>query len=167
MSLRSTKLAAGFSMAELLVALAITGIILAAVAVAFNASAINYQKNQDLFKAVNGGRQALTRMTTDLRTAQDVDPNEPANQCSMLKSDGSDITYNYNAAADILYLVTNDDLSDADYVLCDNVIAMTFTKILTDDGTDCKSVLISMTVQSGDTQRILSAAAVVRRNLLQ
>ncbi len=168
MSTRSIKLTAGFTMAELLVALAITGLILAAVTVAFNASAINYQENEDLFKVVNGARQALTRMTTDLRTAQDVDPNEPATQCSLHVADGSDITYQYNGTADILYLVTNDDLSDSDYVLCDNVTAMSFNKstfVDEDFQTRVRSVQISMTVESGDVQRTVSAAAVVRRNL--
>jgi prepilin-type N-terminal cleavage/methylation domain-containing protein len=53
----------GFSLAELLIALAIAAMLLVAVAVAFNASATNYQQNEDIFKVVNSARQALCRIT--------------------------------------------------------------------------------------------------------
>ena len=53
MSDKPTKFIAGFAIVELLLALAITGVLLVAVAVAFNASIINYQENEDIFKILN------------------------------------------------------------------------------------------------------------------
>lgn len=157
----------GFTIVELLIALAIMGILLAAVAVAFNASVINYRQNEDIFKAINSARQALFRITTQLRTATAADPNAPATECSFITADGNDITYQYNSAENKLYLITNDDLSDSDYVLCNNVAAMTFNKTTrTEDAvTYVQSVHISMTVASGDVQQTVSSAAVIRRNL--
>lgn len=155
----------GFTIAELLLALAIASILLTAVAVAINGSIINYRENEDMFKVINSARQALFRITTQLRTADAVEPNSPANECTLITSNGDAITYRYNNGDNKLYLITNDDLSDPDYVLCDNVAAMTFTKTLTDDLTDCKSVQISITVARGNVQKKISAAAVVRRNL--
>ncbi|MBN1360005.1 MAG: prepilin-type N-terminal cleavage/methylation domain-containing protein [Sedimentisphaerales bacterium] len=162
----------GFTIAECLIALAISAMLLAAVAVAFNASLTNYEENEEIFHAVNGGRQALARMTSELRTAGydagsgywAVNP-DVANTatCQFHSAAGDDITYEFRSADNTLYLITNSDGSE--YVLCDNVTAATFTKTPTDDGTDCKSVQILLTVQSGDTQRSLSAAAVIRRNL--
>jgi len=165
--LRNTRYKSGFTIVELLLALAITAILLAAVAVAFNASLINYRENDDIFKAINSARQALFRMTSQLRTAAAVDPASPANECTMITADGDDITYRYDSADDTLYLVTNDDLSDDDYVLCENVPAMTFTTdtVVRESQTIVKSVQISMTVASGGVQRKVSAAVVVRRNL--
>jgi len=167
MSTRPTKSAAGFTIAELLIALVVTGILLTAVAVAFNASAINYRENNDIFNAVNSARQALTRMTSQLRTANPefgaVDPMAPANRCSLHTATNEDITYEFRSADNKLYLITNSN--GQEYVLCDNVTAMSFIKTPTDDGSDCKSVQISMTVQSDNVQRTLSAAAVIRRNL--
>jgi prepilin-type N-terminal cleavage/methylation domain-containing protein len=174
MSTRSTKSTAGFTLAELLIALAVMGILLAAVAVAFNASAINYRENEDIFKSINKARQALARMTTQIRTAGyqvsvspdlfvAVNTSDPNNRCSFYTATGDNITYEYRSADNKLYLITNSN--GQEYVLCDNVIAMSFIKTLTDDGSDCKSVQISMTVASGDTQRTISAAAVIRRNL--
>jgi len=150
---------------ELLLALAITGMLLTAVAAAFNASIINYRENEDIFKTINSARQAMLRITGQLRTADAVDPNTPNNECSLLTSAGDDITYRYDSADNTLYLVDNSS-GDA-YVLCDNVTAMTFTKsIAAKSGvTYVKNVQISMTVVSGDTHRVISAAAVIRRNL--
>lgn len=157
----------GFTIVELLVALAITGLLLAAVAVAFNASAINYRENEDIFKTINNARQALFRITTQLRTANAVDPNAPANECSMITANGEDVKYRFDSSQNKLYLITNDGVSDSNYVLCDNVIAMTFSKDTVTEGalTYVENVQISMTVQSSDLQRTVSAAAVVRKNL--
>jgi len=164
--IRHTKYERGFSLAELLLAMAITGIILAAVAVAFNASAINYRENEDIFRTINNARQALFRITGQLRTADAVDPNPSNNQCSLITADGDDITYSYNGVDNKLYLIDNS--SGDSYTLCDNVTTMTFTKNIAIEGlvTYVKSVQISITVASGDAQRTVSAAAVIRRNLM-
>ena len=163
MSDKPTRFAVGFTIVELLLALAITSLLLVAVAVVFNASVINYQENEDIFKTINSTRQALCRITSQLRTANAVDPNSPDSECTLITAGGDDITYRYNNGDNKLYLITN----DGDYVLCENVTAMTFQK---DTATDeavvyVKSVQISMTVVNSDVQRTFSSAAVIRRNL--
>jgi prepilin-type N-terminal cleavage/methylation domain-containing protein len=165
--MKDTKNKAGFSIVELLIALAIAGMLLAAVAVAINASSTNYRQNEDVFKVVNSARQALFRITSQLRTASAVDPNAPGNECTMITAAGENITYRYNNADNKLYLITNDDLSDSDYVLCDNVTAMTCTKdwAVEDAVIVVKSVQISLTVASDDVKKTISAAAAIRRNL--
>jgi prepilin-type N-terminal cleavage/methylation domain-containing protein len=161
--MKNSKYKTGFTIAELLIALAISAMLLVAVAVAFNASAVNYQENEDVFRTINNARQALFRMTSQLRTADAVNPAAPNNECSFFTAAGENITYQFRSAENKLYLITNIDSNE--YVLCDNVIAMTFTKTLTGDGLDCKSVQISMTVASGNVQKTISAAAAIRRNL--
>lgn len=169
MTTKPYKFTAGFTIAELLLALAITAALLAAVAVAFNASIINYRENEDVFKTINSARQALFRITSQLRTANAVDPNSADNECRFDTADGDNITYRYNSGDNKLYLITNDNLSDDDYVLCDNVIDITFAKATDVDLSNgleyVKSVQISITVQSGNVQRTVSAAAVMRKNL--
>jgi len=161
--MRNAKCKTGFTVVEILLVLAITGILLAAVAVALNASIINYRENEDIFKAVNSARQALYRVTTQLRTAQAVDPNSPVSECALITAGGDNITYRYNSGDNKLYLDSNGN----SYVLCDNVTAMTFTRNTATQGalTYVKSVQISMAVRSGNVQRTVAAAAVVRRNL--
>ena len=165
--MKSTKYKTGFTVAELLIALAISAMLLVAVAVAFNASATNYRQNEDIFKVVNSARQALFRMTSQLRTASAVDPNAPPNECTMITAADENLTYRYNSGDNKLYLVTNDDLSDSDYVLCDNVTAMNCTKqwVIEDAVIIVQSVQISITVASNDVEKTISAAAAIRRNL--
>ena len=163
--LRATSNGCGFTIVEILLALAIASILLTAIAVAINASIINYRQNEDMFKVINSARQSLFRITSQLRTADAVEPSSPANECTLITAGGDAITYQYNNGDNKLYLITNVDLTDPDYVLCENVTAMTFTKTPTDDGTDCKSVQISITVARGNVERKISAAAAIRRNL--
>jgi len=161
------KYKTGFTIAELLVALAISSILLVAVAVAFQSSMMNYRENEDIFKVINNARQALFRITTQLRTANAVMISEPNNMCTFQTPDSESITYEYRSAENKLYLITNDDGNE--YVLCDDVTAMTFTRETfydsDEDLTKVKSVQISMTVVNGNTEKTISAAAVVRRNL--
>ena len=161
------KYESGFTVVELLLALAIASILLATVATAFNASIINYRQNEDIFKVINSARQSLFRLTSQLRTADAVDPTSPVNECTLITAGGDDITYRYNNADNKLYLITNDDLSDPDYVLCENVTAMTFTKdtVIIESIEKVRSVQVSITVACGNVERKISAAAVIRRNL--
>ena len=154
----------GFTIAELLISLAISAILLAAVAFAFQSSITNYSENEDIFKTINSARQALCRITTQLRTADFLDPCSPENQCSFYTPEHELITYDYRSADQKLYLVSG----GKDYLLCENVTAMTFTKdtfIHDVFGPSVKSVQISMTVQNGDVTNTISAASVIRRNL--
>ena len=149
-----------FTIVELLISLAITAMLLAAVAVAFNASVKNYQENEGMFKAMNSARQALLRMTTQLRTANVVNIDSLTTECTLTIATGQ-ITYRYNSGDKKLYLIT----PGGNYVLCDNVTAISFTKALTTDGTKVKSVQISMTVGIGNNSQTVSSAAVIRKNL--
>jgi prepilin-type N-terminal cleavage/methylation domain-containing protein len=162
-----SKCKKAFTLAELLIALAVTAMILAAVATAFNASIINYKQNKDLFQAVNNSRQALSRITTQLRSATAVDTASPTNECTLITAAGEDITYQYNSSDSTLYLVTNDDLTDEDYIICEDVTAVTFTKQTDSDGgpTFVKSMLISMVITVDDISQTVSSAVVIRRNL--
>lgn len=151
----------GFTIVELLIALAISGMLLTAVALAFQSSMMNYTENEDIFKTINGARQALCRITTQLRTADSVDTSSPDNQCNFFTPDKQLITYDYRSAEQKLYLVSG----GTDYLLCDNVTDMVFKKDI-DESIPCvKSVQISMTVKNGDIENTISAAAAIRRNL--
>jgi prepilin-type N-terminal cleavage/methylation domain-containing protein len=164
----------GFTIVECLISLAISAILLTALAVAFNAAVMNYRENEQMYQTINNARQALTRMTSQLRTASPdptlephwaVDPLEPDNRCTFHTPANESITYEFRSADGKLYLKTNAD--GHEYVLCNNVTAATFTKTPTTSPPlgDCKSVQISLTVRTGDYERTLAAAAVIRKNL--
>jgi len=158
----------GFTIVELLISLAIASMLLASIAVAINASIINYRENEDMFKVINSARQALLRITNHIRTADAADPNSPANECALIAANGDDITYRYNNVDNKLYLI--DNVSGSSYVLCENVTAMTFTKQTFVDNsvppiTKVRGVQVSITVAQGNAEQKISAAAVIRRNL--
>ena len=161
---RRNKFAAGFTMVELLLAFAITALLIAAAAVAFNASVMNYKENESIFSATNGARQALSRITSQLRTGL-VDPNTVSdpNKCTLLCADGSTVTYRYDSNDSTLYYLNHG--TGAENVLCQNVTAMSFEKDNDTPTGDVKSVQISMTVQCDNIQRTVAAAAVIRKVL--
>jgi len=156
----------GFTIVEILVVLMILGVLLTALAAAFSASVTNFKVNEDAFEVTNSARQALTRITTELRTANAVAVSEASSQCSMVTSDNRDITYKFDSTDNTLYLVTNDSTLDDDYILCENVAAMTFVKAVDPvDAGVIRNVQISMTLSSDNFTKSISTAAVLRRNI--
>ncbi len=155
----------GFTAAEMLVALMITGLILAAIAVAFNASAKNYTDNREIFYAANKARQALTQMVPRIRTGQGFNSSSPSNECNFYDSANQHLIYHYNSSDKKLYLYEGGNT----LLLCDNVTAMNFIKnwnpMPPDPNADAKSVLISITVAEGSTSQTFSTAIAIRKNL--
>ena len=137
--------------------------LLTALAVVFDASVTNYSENEKLFQITNKARQSLIRITSELRTAQAVNPLTTEKRCSLETSGSNWITYRYDSNDNTLYVDSNSN----SYVLCDNVSNATFQKETYIEGvtTYVKSVQISITVFSGVAEQTFSSAAVLRRNL--
>lgn len=157
----------GFTLIEVLISLIVLAMIMTAVATAFNASAKNYDANEKIFKSVNMARQALTRITSRVRTAKAVElpDNEPANKCSIITHDDKVLTYDYRSEDQKLYLI--DNTTSNEYLLCDNVTGLTFTKTtaIVREQTAVRSVMVALTVTLNGEAKTLSSAAVLRRNL--
>ncbi len=164
MRTRSSRSKVGFTLVEIIIALALLAMLMAAVGVAVHASAVNYKANENIFKAMNTARQAMMRITSDLRTAAGVSNMDPSNQCSMVTSDGRDITYRFNSTDNTLFLDINIGANAGSYVLCRNVTAMTFTRTPA-TGDPVRNVRISITVTVGGVPQTVASAAVIRRNM--
>lgn len=161
-ALQNLKRSKGFTLVELLLVLAISSMLMTAVAFAISAYSINYTENEAVFKTVNTARQALARITTDIRKAQTVYVDgETDQQCSLLTTTGSFIRYQFNIAEQKLYMETGSN----SYLLCDNVTNMTFIKTKAASNDFAKNVRISMEIVDGNATRKVAAAAVIRRNL--
>jgi prepilin-type N-terminal cleavage/methylation domain-containing protein len=168
---KTCKNTAGFTLVELMIAMVLLAALMAAVAVAFNASIKNYHDNEAISKTINTARAALLRITNDLRTAESVaiigvggDPDNT--QCSLVTRTGQNLTYRFEAAANTLWLDDND--SGDSYVLCRNITAMAFNRAtVPSQPILIRNVRITMTVtdEQGDNPQTLAAAAVIRRNL--
>ncbi|HOK66193.1 MAG TPA: prepilin-type N-terminal cleavage/methylation domain-containing protein [Anaerohalosphaeraceae bacterium] len=160
----------GFTMIEVLISMTILAVLMAAVAVAFDASMKNYKDNEGLAKQMNIARAALLRITNDIRTARGIVADADNTQCSIDKNgDGeADITYRFDGNQKVLYLDVYSAGSTSSYVLCKNIAGMTFTRAMVPgQPTLVRNVRITMTItdDAGQMAKKLVAAAVVRRNL--
>ena len=177
------KIHAGFTMVEVLISLTILATLMAAVAFAFDASVTNFQVNRGIYQTVNTARQALLRITNDLRTADDLafSTEEVNTQVSFMKDTTGDgaydknVTYRFDSATNTLYY--DDHITVNSYVLCNNVTAATFDRtehqIDRDNGaggmvsiTAVRDVRIVLTVtdKTGQISKTLAAATLVRKN---
>jgi len=162
-NVRKTKKA--FTIAEMIVALTLMAMLMTAVAIAFNASAINCRDNEEIYKSINAARQTLIRLTNQLRTANPTEfvDGESATECTIEVADGSIINYYYSADEEILYL-TNDADPDSDYVMCRNVTGVSFDRTAsTEEPDQIANVQVTITVESGSTSETLSSAIALRR----
>ena len=75
----------GFTLVELLLALALMGILLASVAAAFHASIQSYEVNTTIADATQAARSIMDRLARDVRQAHSV----TATTSSVTPSDGS------------------------------------------------------------------------------
>jgi len=170
--MKSRRAKSAFTIIEVLMSLALLAMLMTAVAFAFDASVKNYKANQGIYETVNVGRQALLRITSDLRTAKAVatigasgDPDNK--QVSLIAADDRNVTYRFDSVNGILCY--DDNTSGDSYVLTRHVTDATFNRALVPGTTEnaVRSVRITMTLtdESGDMSRTLAAASLVRKNL--
>jgi type II secretory pathway pseudopilin PulG len=166
--------AAGLSLVEIMVSLAISAMLLTAAAVAFNVSSDVVQENEEFFRASQAARVSLHQMLTNIRRGSVNLAASGSNAVRLVTAPegtqtvGDDITYTYNSTTKTLMLVTNDNNSDADYPLASNVQSLSFD---VEQGTDynnaqCVSrVNIAIKVRVGTNEVTLSGSAAPRKNL--
>lgn len=183
MKAQTQKTQAGFTIIEVMMSLVILAVLMTAVAFAFDASVTNFQQNKGIYETVNRGRQALLRITNDLRTAHELPlSSEEANtQISFgndTDGDGTydkDVTYRFDSDTNTLYY--DDNITSNSYVLCSNVAAATFERtehqIDRDNGAGgvetiwaVRDVRIVLTVTDdiSDVSKTLAAATLIRKN---
>ena len=152
----------------------------------------NYQTNKSIYKTVNTARQALLRITTDLRTSTGYfDSSDPPNYIRAIEPLNADdssvivtiidpetgsykfIEYRFNPDDNTLYL----DDDSGPHALCKNVTLMTFNGteriigrnngISEVDVSDIRDVRIVLTVtdDNGENPQTLVAATMIRKNM--
>src|SRR5258705_497846 len=114
-----------------MISLAISAMLLTAVAAAFTASSDAIEINDQFFRASQAARVSMTQVLTEIRRANAVQAppigfttNQKA--LSMMTHDSKDRTYSYDVAAQKLKLITNDVLTDPDYTLASNCTSAIF-----------------------------------------
>ena len=163
----------GLSLIEVLMALALTAMLLTAAGMAFQVSADSVQANDEFFRATQAARISMHQILTQVRRGSVQLAWNPkwirlTTAPDAGQTVGDDVTYSYDATAKQLKLITNDVTTDPDYVLASNVTDLTFD---VEPGTDYNNapcvarVTVMIKVKVGKNEVLLSGAAAPRRNL--
>ena len=170
--------AAGMTIVELLLALSICALMLAAVGVAFDAALKSYSANQDRALAGRSARNVLNMMAGTLRSAWNDPCTSPitvsvdGDECSFVDAEGRSVVYTYDT--DESQLQMSIDGGANTYVLMDGVSPVAegepiFTAWDPDDPVFPAGVVgqidVRFQVQHGDTIYPV-ATAIVPRNIL-
>lgn len=154
----------GLSLIEVMISLAISAMLLTAVAAAFTASSDAIEVNDEFFRASQAARVSLNQILSEIRRCSSVSVS--ANQIDMITSADDDRSYMCDTAAKTLKLRTNDITTDPDYTLCNAVTAHAFTAdTKTDEAgiTHVVRVSVTLTIQVGKNSVRLTGSAAPRR----
>lgn len=158
---------AGLGLIEAVISLAITAMLLGAVAAAFSAASSSIEINDQFFTASQGARVGMNQVLSAIRRAQSLAVT--TNRVDMITYDGKDRSYIYDSTTQILRLVTNDILTDPDYTVARNVTSFAFAADTYVDGggiSHVSRVSIDLLVQVGNNQIGLSGSAAPRREVV-
>jgi len=131
----------GLSLAEVMISLAISAMLLTAVAAAFTASSDAIEQNDEFFRASQAARVSMNQILTEIRRCESVVVTSTATDLSMNAHDGKLRDYVYDKAAKKLQLVTSNPLAP-NYTLASNCSDASFAY----DSKGGKIVRVSVTV---------------------
>ena len=163
----------GFTLAEMLLALVISAMLLAAIATAMHASLMSYKENEKVSTVTQTARSILSRMTRDIRTAEAI--NYIPGVLTIIPPDvGSDVTIQYTqTGSGLSYRITKDGVSTTQALVAgtDDVQIDSFTVTeetgLDWEGYTCTKSLAMQIVFLIDGQRFpIAATARPRRNIV-
>jgi prepilin-type N-terminal cleavage/methylation domain-containing protein len=159
----------GLSLVEVMISLAISAMLLTAVAAAFTASSDAIQVNDEFFRASQAARVSMNQILTEVRRAQHVDPPTAGGtrmfmQCwDHTPTKPSHRTYAYDAANRKLMLITENDATDPDYTMASNCTTARFDADLDATGVKVLRLSVTIVVQVGQNQIRLTGSASPRK----
>ncbi|MFW6133236.1 MAG: PulJ/GspJ family protein [Planctomycetota bacterium] len=163
----------GFTLVEVLIALAITAMLLTSVGVAVHAALTSHQESGELAAAAHATRVLCDRMARQVRTAAAIDPEAPSDVLRLVPSDDgvSQIEYAFDAErAALVYRVTTGEGTD-EHVLIGGADGIevggfsVFTRSESDGGETCvRNVTVQLTFAVDNQAFTVTASAFSRRN---
>jgi len=152
----------GLSLAEVMISLAISAMLLTAVAAAFSASSEAIEQNDEFFRASQAARVSMNQILTEIRRGT-VKPASTATDLSMTGHDGQPRDYVYDAGLKKLQLITADPAAP-NFNLASNCSQASFAyDTYTDPATLIKHyirVSVSIYVKVGKNEiRLIGSAA--------
>jgi prepilin-type N-terminal cleavage/methylation domain-containing protein len=154
----------GLGLVELLITLAITAMLLTAVAVATVASS-NAVREADTFnRAAQTARVSLNLMLCDVRRGQPDPASCTSTQLRVLTAENIDKTYRYNATDKQILMFNNDIAGDPGRVVARDVTALTFAAESSGTPTATRHVAIDIAVSVGRNTVHFNGSASPRQN---
>ncbi len=160
-----------FTLVEVLLTLAIMGIVLAAVAVALQAALASYTANNRIAAVAQTGRAIMDRMSREIRTAANVNSTSTSLTITPAADAGGLTLIVYQFTGGQLHLIrTVNGAADDSVILGNgndaggNVSVSTFNVIREDIGGLCRSVKVRMTISCGNETYTATCSAALRRN---
>lgn len=164
----------GFTIVEMLLALAILAVLLSAVAVAMHASLHNYSENTKIAELTQTARVVLNRMMSEVRTADAVDSASQRVTIIPPQPDPGNLTeIEYELDDGVLYCrrtVSGCQTSEP-LIASDEDVQVTGFSVTRETGIDgeeveyTKSVTTQLDLQSGNSTFSVTASACPRRNM--
>lgn len=148
----------GLSLAEVMISLAISAMLLTAVAAAFTASSEAIEQNDEFFRASQAARVSMNQILTEVRRANPVDAvNSNSKDLAMVGHDGNPRDYIYDSVNKKLKLDTHTP-GKPQYTLASNCNDATFAYDII--AGQVQRVSVTMIVQVGkNTIRLTGSAA--------
>jgi type II secretory pathway pseudopilin PulG len=148
------KIRRGLSLAETMISLIITALLLTSVAAAFHASTAAIQMNDEFYRAEQAARVSLNQIMDQVRQCQSgvVD----TNSLDLTTDSGADRTYALSGTNLTLTTTLPGTLTPSTFKLANNVKTLTF-------GTDGKSISMEITIAVGSNTVTLCGSAFPRR----
>jgi prepilin-type N-terminal cleavage/methylation domain-containing protein len=167
----------GMSLFEVMISLAITSMLLTAIAAAFQSSSQVIDINDQFFRATQSGRVALNQILTEVRRCDSIDDAQiTANLIPILRPVETRPPhevmrfYKYDTANKriVIYFQYDNGSFSTEYPLAEAIQASPFTWDMGKDAnnTDCVvRVSIALDVKVGNNDILLSGSAAPRRSL--
>lgn len=174
---RASSARRAISLPEILISLAITSVLLTAIAAAFSSASQVIENNDKFFRATQSGRVALNQILTDTRRCDSIDDKRiSATLLPILRPLESRPTneamrfYKYIPATKrlVLYFEFNDGTISPEYPLAEAVQSAPFSWEMGEDSNHHAAVLrlsVSLDIRVGKNEVRLSGAAAPRRSM--
>ncbi|MCD4699172.1 MAG: type II secretion system GspH family protein [Phycisphaerae bacterium] len=175
--MKRAKTRRGFTIVEMLMALAILAVLLSAVAVAMHASMHNYGENTEIAELTQTARVVLNRMTSEIRTADAVDSASQRVTIIPPQPDPGNLTeIEYELDSGVLYCrrTVSETQTSEPLIASDEDVQITGFIITRETGITIideveveytKSVTVQMDLQSGGNIFSVTCSACPRRNM--
>lgn len=146
----------GLGLVELIISLAITAMLLTAVAAAYSATTSAIEMNDQFFRASQATRVTINQIMAEVRRCQSGVVDDPSLEVTTQVGDKR--VYTYDAANRMLTMSFPDEIDEPTYTLARNVDAATFF-------TDGETISMQVTVRIGTNEVTLSGSATPRRTI--